>query len=158
MRHAVYIGEHELTIDSKNRILVPSDVKKSMDKDRDGVGFFLVFGQNRKLWLFGERYYEELIAREEQNLSPEAEMRPDAKTLENWHATFGMANKLRWDGQGRILIPELMLRRTGTGRDITLVGVRNHLEIWNRDDWEVRFNQLLQAPQVSAHQAQPGQN
>ena len=146
MRHAVYIGEHELTIDDKNRVLVPSDVRKIMDHERDGKGFYLVLGQNRKPWLYAEQYYEGLLSREDQELKPEAEIRPDAKTLENWQATFALASKVAWDKQGRILIPEIMLRRTSTGREITLIGVRNHLEIWNRSDWEVRFNQLLQMP------------
>lgn len=146
MRHAVFIGEHELTIDDKNRMLVPSDVRKSMDDKRDGKGFYLIIGQNRKPWLYAENYYEQVLAREEQDLKPDAEVRPDVRTLENWHATFALARKVTWDKQGRILIPDTTLRRTGTDREITLIGVRNHLELWNRRDWEIRFNQLLQGP------------
>lgn len=144
MRHAVFIGEHPLTIDDKNRMLVPAEVRKSMERDRDGEGFYLIIGQNLRPWLYAERYYEALLAREEQALSPEAEVRPDSKTLDNWQKTFALASRVGWDKQGRILLPELTLRRTGTEREITLIGVRNHLELWNRGDWEIRFKQLLQ--------------
>jgi MraZ protein len=144
MKHAVYIGEHQLTIDDKNRMLVPSEIRKSMDPKRDGEGFYLVIGQNRKPWLYAERYYEELLEREANDLRPEAEIRPDQRTLETWQATFALASKVSWDKQGRILLPEITLKRTNTDREITLIGVRNHLELWNRSDWDVRFNELLQ--------------
>ncbi|MCS7032781.1 MAG: hypothetical protein NZ561_02170 [Phycisphaerae bacterium] len=143
MKYAVYIGEHPLTIDDKNRMLVPSEIRKAMDPKRDGQGFYLVIGQNRKPWLYAERYYESLLEREANDLRPEAEIRPDPKTLETWQMTFAMASRVSWDKQGRILIPEVMLRRTNTGREITLIGVRNHLELWNRADWDARFNELL---------------
>jgi MraZ protein len=143
MRHAVFIGEYELTIDDKNRLLVPSDVRKSMEPKRDGEGFYLIIGPNRKPWFYAERYYDELLARETESLRPEAEIRPDPQTLEVWQATFAMASRVAWDKQGRVLIPEATLRRTGTIREVTLIGVRNHLELWNRSDWEDRFNQLL---------------
>lgn len=143
MRHAVFIGEYELTIDEKNRLLVPADVRRDMDPQRDGEGFYLVIGSNRRPWLYGERYYLDLTAREEAQLSPKAELEPDKETLASWQKTFALANKLSWDKQGRILLPDLTLRRTTTGREVTLIGVRNHLELWNRKDWELRFNQLL---------------
>lgn len=149
MRHAVFIGEHELTIDDKNRMLVPSDVRKVMDAKRDGEGFYLIIGQNRKPWLYAENYYDQVLAREEESLTPAAEIRPDMKTLDHWQTTFALASRVTWDKQGRILLPEVTLRRTGTQREITLIGVRNHLELWNRRDWEVRFNQLLQAGLVA---------
>jgi MraZ protein len=144
MKHAAFfIGEHELTIDEKNRMLVPSDVRGLMNPERDGDGFYVLIGSNRKPWLYAERYYDQLLAREAENLTTEAELNPDKNRLDDWHRRFGMASKVNWDKQGRILLPDATLRRTGTGREITLVGVRNHLELWNRQDWEVRFNELL---------------
>jgi MraZ protein len=54
-----------------------------------------------------------------------------------------MASLVEWDKQWRLLIPERTLSRTGTGREITLVGAGDHLQIWNRGDWEQQFHQLL---------------
>jgi MraZ protein len=54
-----------------------------------------------------------------------------------------MASRLEWDKQGRVLMPEKTLRRTNVGKDVTLIGVRDHLELWNRGDWEPHFEQLL---------------
>lgn len=144
MRNAIFIGEHDLTLDDKNRLLVPSDVRRVMSPERDGEGFYVIIGVNRKPWLFPERYYELLLDREAETLPPEAELNPDLQRLDDWQKRFGMARRVAWDRQGRILLPEATLRRTETQRDVTLVGVRNHLELWNRDDWERRFHELLQ--------------
>jgi MraZ protein len=143
MRNAIFIGEHDLTLDEKNRLLVPSDVRKAMKPDRDGEGFYLIIGINRKPWLFPERYYEQLLEREGETLPPEAELNQDPRRLDDWLKRFAMARRVAWDKQGRILLPETTLRRTETRRDVTLVGVRNHLQLWNRDDWENRFDDLL---------------
>ena len=38
-----------------------------------------------------------------------------------------------------------------TGKDVTLVGVRDHLELWNRADWEVRRGELEnRSPEITA--------
>ena len=69
MRHLVLYGEYELTIDDKNRMLIPSEVRKSLDSERDGDAFFLVFGTNRRPWLYPERQYERQVAEIQQDLA-----------------------------------------------------------------------------------------
>ncbi len=137
MRHLVLYGEYELTIDDKNRMLIPSEVRKSLDPERDGEAFFLVFGTNRKPWLYPERQYERQVAQIQQDLAPTDDVLAFDQML------FAMASRLEWDKQGRVLIPEKTLRRTGLNREVTLIGVRDHLELWNRDDWEVQREALL---------------
>ena len=137
MRHLLLIGEHDLTIDEKNRLLIPSDIRKSMNSDRDGTAFFLVLGLNRKPWLYPERFYEELV------FQAQPEITPGEEQLDFAHANFALASRLEWDSQGRLLIPEKTLRRTELSREITLIGAGDHLELWNRTDWESRREQIL---------------
>lgn len=137
MRHLVLYGEYELTIDDKNRMLIPSEVRKSLDSERDGDAFFLVFGTNRRPWLYPERQYERQVAEIQQDLAPTEDVLAFDQML------FAMASRLEWDKQGRVLIPEKTLRRTGLNREVTLIGVRDHLELWNRDEWETQREALL---------------
>jgi MraZ protein len=137
LRHLLLIGEHELTIDEKNRLLIPSEIRKSMNADRDGTAFFLVLGLNRKPWLYPERFYEELV------FQAQPEITPGEEQLDFAHANFALASKLEWDSQGRLLIPEKTLRRTELSREVTLIGSGDHLEIWNRSDWDSRREQIL---------------
>jgi MraZ protein len=118
-------------------MLVPSEVRKSIDPERDGEAFFLVMGVNRVPWLYPERYYEQLVSRDPGDVTP------DEEKLAFDQMNFAMASRLEWDKQGRVLIPDKTLKRTGTGKEVTLIGVRDHLELWNRSDWEARREQLL---------------
>jgi DNA-binding transcriptional regulator/RsmH inhibitor MraZ len=56
---------------------------------------------------------------------------------------FAMASLVEWDKQWRMLLPDKTLKRTGIGREVTLIGARDHLELWNRADWERRFEELF---------------
>jgi MraZ protein len=129
-------GNYELSIDEKNRMLIPSDIRKAIDVESDGAAFFLVTGINRKLWLYPEKYYETLA------LKMQSEMAPEEDSLAFDQMNFSLASRVEWDGQGRILIPEKVLRRSGLGKEVTLIGARDHAELWNRADWDARMEEL----------------
>ncbi len=131
-------GNYELTIDDKNRVLVPSEIRRALEPQTDGEAFFLVTGVNGKLWLYPEKYYEELASRTRSELAPEEDL------LAFDQANIAMASKVEWDKQGRILISEKVLRRANLGRDVVLLGVRDHAEIWDRNDWQKRAEELDQ--------------
>lgn len=138
MKHGLFYGSHDLTVDSKNRLLIPSDVRKCIVPERDGSAFFLIVGINKKPWLFTERLYEQMAGEQASEMIPG----DDALAMDQmWYA---QASRLEWDGQSRILIPEKFFKRTGIGKDVSLVGMRNHLEVWNRVDWIAREEELDQ--------------
>lgn len=126
-----------MTIDDKNRLLVPAEVRKAIKPDRDGEAFFMVVGVNKLPWLYTERYYEVLA-----NEIP-ADLAPGEDLLEFDQMRFAMTSRMEPDKQGRMLIPEKTLKRTGLGKEITLIGVKDHLELWNRADWEARREVLM---------------
>jgi len=136
LRHLVLYGNYELTVDDKNRILVPSEVRKKLDPERDGEAFFLVTGRDGRLWLYPERHYELLVSRDPSELTPSED------TLAFDRLMLGLASRVEWDKQGRVLLPDRALRRAGIGKEVTLVGARDHLEIWNRSEWETERDQL----------------
>ncbi len=139
MRTTILYGEYELTIDDKNRLLVPAEVRRSLDPERDGTAFFIVIGVNRQPWFYPEFGYEALVAK------LASEMAPGESKLAFDQLNFSMAHKESWDKQGRLLIPESTRRRSALGTDpkVTLIGVRDHLELWNRDAWEARRERLF---------------
>src|SRR2546426_966723 len=106
-RQPLLYGEYELTIDEKNRLPVPAAVRKALDPEINGEAFFMVMGVNRKPWLYPKGYYQELVT-----LVP-SDMTPGEEMLAFDQMNFAMASPLEWDAQGRVLIPEKTLRRTG---------------------------------------------
>jgi len=136
VRHLLLYGEYELNIDEKSRLLIPSEVRKQLDPERDGDGFFLVVGVNRVPWIYPERYYEDLVAKRPAELTPGE----DALAFDQFN--FALASKLELDSQGRVGIPQKTMKRSGLEKEVTLIGVRDHLELWNRTDWERRRQAL----------------
>jgi MraZ protein len=137
LRHPVLFGEYELTFDERNRLPVPASIRKVINPEVDGEAFFLVVGQNRRPWLYPKRYYEELVTQAPTDITPGEDL------LAFNQMNFALACPLEWDSQGRVLIPEKTRQRTGLNKEVTLIGVKDHLELWNRSDWEARREELL---------------
>ena len=72
-------------------MVVPSEVRRSIDPERDGEAFFLVVGINRVPWLYPERYYENLVSRDPGDVTP------DEQKLAFDQMNFAMASRLEWD-------------------------------------------------------------
>lgn len=141
-RHPVLIGEYELTLDDKKRLLVPAEVRRAIPAEY-GEAFYLVLGTNRVPWLWPARFYEDLV------MQVPSDMIPGDDTLAFDQLLFGMASKIECDKQGRVLIADRILKRGGIEKDVTLVGVRDHLELWGRNAWEARRNELeARAPEI----------
>jgi MraZ protein len=131
------IGEQDVILDDKNRILVPADFRKEIVEAREDKTLICRIGRGRIAWLQPENYYRELIAKRPMSLMPGED---EEKYNE---ANYGMIFRLSWDAQGRVVMPEKIIKRTGLGKTLTLVGAGDHLAIWNRDVWERRAQTLL---------------
>jgi MraZ protein len=134
-RQPVLIGEFELTLDEKNRLLIPADVRRAIPPEL-GDSFYLTMGVNRVPWLWIERAYEDLV------METPVDMIPGEDALAFNQMVFGLASKLAWDKAGRVLVPDRMLKRAAIGKEVTLVGVKDHLELWDRTAWENRRDEL----------------
>lgn len=135
VRHPVLIGEYELTLDEKNRLLIPAEIRRSIPTEL-GESFYLQMGINRVPWLYCERYYEDMVMQDPPDMIPG----DDAHAFDQ--LVFGMASKLAWDKAGRILLPERTVKRCELGKEVILVGVKNHLELWRPQAWEDRRQEL----------------
>jgi len=129
-------GSYELTIDEKNRMLVPSEVRRQLVPERDGEGFYVVHGIDDHLWFYPELQYENLASRDP------TQLKPSFGRLDDDRASYGLATRILWDKQGRILINERTVKRASLGKEVMLVGVKDHLELWPRDAWEARREEL----------------
>jgi MraZ protein len=58
-------------------------------------------------------------------------------TMRRFRRVFiGAASECNCDKQDRILIPAPLRLYAGFNKEIVLVGVLDHFEIWSRDNWE----------------------
>lgn len=123
-------GEYKHTLDSKSRVLISNKLRSQIDTEEHGSNFYLVLGANGILCLYPEKYFEQVVLAG----APDSSAPDEAVNFERM--SFALSSRLELDKQGRLLLNEKLRKRAGLGNDITLVGVRDHIEIWNTDSWE----------------------
>jgi MraZ protein len=56
---------------------------------------------------------------------------------------FALAGRVELDRQGRVLIADKMLKRAQLTEQVMMVGVRDHLELWDVEQWGRFVNEHL---------------
>jgi len=123
-------GEYQHIIDGKSRVLISNKLRSQIDSEEHGSNFYLVLGANGILCLYPEKYFERIAL----SVAPERTAPDEAVAFERM--SFALASKVELDAQGRLLLNERLRTRASLSNNITLVGVRDHIEIWNNEDWE----------------------
>jgi len=143
-------GEYQHVVDSKSRVLISNKLRNQIDAEEHGSNFYLILGANGILCLYPEKYFEQIALA----VAPGTTAPDEAVTFER--ISFALASKVELDGQGRLLLNEKLRNRAGLKDNITLVGVRDHIELWNSESWEQYLSdhmaqyqkQMAQARQV----------
>ncbi len=123
-------GEYQHVVDNKSRVLISNKLRNQIDVDEHGSNFYLVLGANGILCLYPEKYFEQIALA----VAPGTTAPDEAVVFER--ISFGLSSKIELDGQGRLLLNEILRKRAGLKDHITLIGVRDHIELWNSESWE----------------------
>jgi MraZ protein len=118
------LGEHEHSLDDKNRLTLPARVREDL-----GDQVVVTRGIDNCLDVFARDRFEQRAAR----ISGLDSLSSASRTMQRHF--FANATAVDVDKQGRIVIPAALLERVGIGRDVTVTGVHDHLEIWDRATW-----------------------
>ena len=71
------------------------------------------------------------------------------QVLEYERLFFSLARRVELDKQGRVRLPDALLSMVDVDRDVVLIGVKDHLEIHDRNAWyDHRKNLLADRPQL----------
>ena len=57
---------------------------------------------------------------------------------------YPSASEIELDGQGRMVIPAKLRTYANLGNEVTVAGVRDHIEIWDRATWQT-YQENLEA-------------
>ncbi|MBN2455700.1 MAG: hypothetical protein JXB29_04040 [Sedimentisphaerales bacterium] len=123
-------GEYEHVVDAKNRILISNRLRNQIDVQEHGSNFYFVLGANGILCLYPQKYFEQVV------LTAAAQNTPPDEVLVAERMSFALACKVELDRQGRLLLNEKLRKRAQLQDRITLIGVRDHIELWNSNTWE----------------------
>ncbi|MGD0463585.1 MAG: hypothetical protein ABSB74_13955 [Tepidisphaeraceae bacterium] len=128
-----FSGEYELTIDPKNRLLIPAKVRSSLD----GTSLIITV-KGSVPWIYPCGFYKYLLSMQ---ITPT--LNPNEPLQRYKRLTGASTVELEWDNQGRVVLPSSILGRVELGKEVTLVGSIDHLELWSREKWIEDRDQLV---------------
>ena len=120
-----FTGEFCNSIDQKNRLSIPAKFRNSLDQENDKI-FVLSKGFDECLFLYP---LEEWKIVEEQ-LSSLSSIRDKNRNF--IRKITRHANYVRYDSQGRIAIPEILLNYANISKEALIIGVVKKIEIWDK--------------------------
>jgi len=123
----MFLGEYEHTIDAKGRIAVPAKYRGQIDR-----GAVISKGMGTCLSVYTMQRWEEKSAQLEVDSGKDSEELRDFE-----RRIYPSAGDVELDNQGRMVIPARLRSYANLGNDVTVVGVRDHFEIWDRTTWQV---------------------
>lgn len=126
----MFRGSSYHTIDDKGRILIPSRFRV-LARSEDGGGIMVSrTGMDQCLVAFPMPIWHQL---EERIL----QLAEKSDTMRRFRRVFiGGAHECICDKQDRILVPPALRQYAALNKEIVLVGVLDHFEIWSRENYE----------------------
>ena len=126
----LFLGEYEHSLDQKQRLAIPSELREVLDEKKHGEGFIAAPGANGSLWLWPERTFAQLS----QSLGGSLVGDPSMQDFER--LVFSQAARVPLDSAGRVRIPDRLLQKFGLSGSIMILGVRDHLELCEPTAWK----------------------
>ncbi|MGC8739591.1 MAG: division/cell wall cluster transcriptional repressor MraZ [Candidatus Hydrogenedens sp.] len=128
----IYQSEYHVTLDDKNRILVPSSLKSIMS-DNNHTVWYLTRGFENNLLLFPSQIWKEITDKLEQLPT----LNPKVQILRR--RFIGGSVQVRPDGQYRITLPAPFRNWAEIMDNAVIAGCGMYLEIWNEKLWDNFF-------------------
>jgi len=124
-------GTHTRTLDEKKRLVLPKRVREQLGMPET---LFVTPGPDQCLWLYTQTGLEEFAGKLDAVPAADAEARVFRRLY------FGRTEAVDVDRSGRVLIPDRLVQFALLQHEVVLIGVRDHLELWDAERWKAYLN------------------
>ena len=139
-------GTFDHTLDSKNRLTVPSKLRTAFAE-----GAFLVRSTEKCISLYPSATYSSLTEAALSGLNP---LHPQARELRRYF--HSNASQVELDSAGRVMLSARQLEHAGIDRDVVVIGAGDCLELWDPSTWAAYDQDLTaRAPDITASLGHP---
>lgn len=128
----MFLGSYDHKIDEKGRMILPSRFRRAL-----GSPVICTVGIERCMAVYPVESWETFVARFDELPFSREKSRNFKRVL------FSMADEITPDKTGRILISPSLRSYAGLDEDVSVIGVEDHIEIWDRNRWNDRRTTLL---------------
>jgi len=117
-------------MDEKQRIALPKAVRDALAAGANSNAFYMTPGSDGSVAVYAENSFERLATRLAEASPVSGDVRAFGRLF------YANARRIELDRQGRLRIPQDLADWANLGSDIVLVGIGDHLELWEKNRWE----------------------
>jgi len=137
----MFLGEYNPNITTGNRIALPKKHREQLAGDE----VVLAKGFEKCVLVYDYQDWGERVERQVDNLTENAFLDASAKPvkrgdLERYLYTSAIETSI--DGQGRMVIPANLLEDAGIKDSTAVIGVGDHIEIWDLASWKAHIKNI----------------
>jgi len=122
-------GTFTRNLDEKGRLAVPKRLRDQF-REQSLTNLYVSPGTERSLSLYEPQEFQRLAERLEENSTNTPEFRNYLRLF------YARSECVQLDSQSRIRIPEWLMQWADLNKDVVLLGVHNHAEIWDLAHWK----------------------
>jgi MraZ protein len=122
-------GTFSRTVDEKMRLAIPKRLRDALEC-RTGEVLYVAPGTDRSLAIYGEKAFSALAGK----LAQASPARQDVRAF--LRLFYAQAQQVEVDSQGRVRIPAELAALGELEKEVVLLGVQDHLEIWSAEQWK----------------------
>jgi len=127
-------GNFPRNLDEKQRVALPKPLRTALAETAE-AGLFVAPSTDGSLALYSHASFQRLAERLSQSPSAGADVRAFGRLF------YANASRLDVDGQGRIRIPAELAKWANLQGEVVLVGVGDHVELWDSLRWQAYITQ-----------------
>jgi MraZ protein len=128
-----FLGEFECKLDSKGRMMIPSNLKKQLpEAEREGL--VINRGFEKHLVIYTRKEWDKIVDDLSKLNSYEKKTREFIR-----YFTRG-ASELSLDSSNRVLFPKSLLDYAGIGNEVVLACQFNKIEVWAKDAYDAQLD------------------
>lgn len=126
------VGTYDHRLDSKGRLVLPVRFRQEL-----GAVVVCTIGIDRCISLYATEKWEKMLEKLQQLPFSKGKSRDLMRLI------LSNASELQVDSAGRILVPSILREHAHLEADISLLGVNDHLELWDRNLWLEYRNRVM---------------
>ena len=120
----MFLGEYRHSLDSKNRLRLPSRLKKEFSGE-----IVLTKGSDGCIFVLPRDNFDSVFANALGQPMFNSDVQRPLRML------FSSAVSLEEDNQGRFLLPAMLKAHAGIDKEVVFIGAGSRVEIWSMEKW-----------------------
>jgi MraZ protein len=124
----MYFGESQTVLDDKGRITIPRRIRETMNV-MGHIQWFMTRGFDQSIFLFPRDEWDKIRSQAGKHSSM------NAQAIDFRRMFFGSVAEAQPDRQGRMPVPAHLREHAMLDKEVVLIGVDDHLELWSRKVW-----------------------